>query len=71
MPMQPTPSADTSRPEWPSLHVVLGERFSLDLSAAVAAHPFAVKTLKRMNVGLAARRAAVRTAIMPARPEKV
>ncbi|WP_336492012.1 hypothetical protein [Methylobacterium nigriterrae] len=50
---------------------VLGERFSLDLFAAVAAHPFAVKTLKRMNAGLAARRTAVRTAIMLARPEKV
>jgi hypothetical protein len=50
---------------------VLGERFSLNLSAAVAADPFAVKTLKRMNAGLAARRAAVRTAIVLGRPEKV
>ena len=48
----------------------LGDQFALDLSAAVAAHPFTVKTLKQRKAGLSARRAAVRTALMLARPEK-
>jgi hypothetical protein len=48
----------------------LGEQFSLDLCAAVAAHPFTVKTLKQRKAGVSARRAAVRTALMLAIPEK-
>ena len=49
---------------------LLGNQFSLNLSAAVAAHPFTAKTLKRGKIGVSARRAAVRTAILLARPEK-
>lgn len=48
----------------------LGDQFWLDLSAAVAAHPFTAKTLKHGKAGLSARRAAVRTALMLAQPEK-
>ena len=48
----------------------LGDQFALDLSAAVAAHPFTAKTLKHRKAGLSARRAAVRTALMLACPEK-
>jgi hypothetical protein len=48
----------------------LGDQFSLDLCAAVAAHPFTVKTLKQRKAGLSARRAAVRTALMLGIPEK-
>ncbi|WP_336492344.1 hypothetical protein [Methylobacterium nigriterrae] len=48
----------------------LGDQFSLDLSTAVAAHPFTAKTLKQAKAGVSARRAAVRTAIMLARPDK-
>jgi hypothetical protein len=48
----------------------LGDQFWLDLSAAVAAHPFTVKTLKQGKAGVSARRAAVRTALMLAKPEK-
>ena len=44
----------------------LGDQFSLDLSAAVAAHPFTAKTLKHGKAGLSARRAA----LMLAKPEK-
>lgn len=48
----------------------LGNQFVLDLSAAVAAYPFTVKTLQRGKVGVSARRAALRTALMLARPDK-
>jgi hypothetical protein len=48
----------------------LGDQFSLDLSAAVAAHPFTAKTLRHGKAGVSARRAAVRTALMLAKPEK-
>ncbi|WP_336492439.1 hypothetical protein [Methylobacterium nigriterrae] len=48
----------------------LGDQFALDLCTAVAAHPFTVKTLKHGQAGVSARRAAVRTALMLARPEK-
>ena len=48
----------------------LGNQFALDLSAAVAAHPFTVKALKQGKAGVSARRAAVRTALLLARPEK-
>ena len=48
----------------------LGDQFALDLSAAVAAHPFTVKTLRQGKAGVSARRAAVRTALMLACPEK-
>jgi hypothetical protein len=48
----------------------LGDQFALDLSAAVAAHPFTAKTLKLGKAGVCARRAAVRTALMLACPEK-
>ena len=48
----------------------LGDQFALDLSAAVAAHPFTAKTLKHGKAGVSARRAAVRTALMLACPEK-
>jgi hypothetical protein len=47
----------------------LGDQFALDLSAAVAAHPFTAKTLKHGKAGVSARRAAVRTALMLARPD--
>ena len=48
----------------------LRDQFALDLSAAVAAHPFTVKMLKHGKAGISARRAAVRTALMLAKPEK-
>jgi hypothetical protein len=48
----------------------LGEQFVLDLAAAVAAHPFAVRMLSHGGAGIAAHRAAVRTAIMQARPKR-
>ena len=47
----------------------LGDQFALDLSAAVAAHPFTAKTLKHGKAGMSARRAAVRTALLLARPD--
>ena len=40
------------------------------VKAPVAAHPFTVKTLKQGKAGVSARRAAVRTALMLARPEQ-
>ena len=48
----------------------LDDQFALDLSAAVAAHPFTAKTLKHRKAGVSARRAAVRTALMLACPDK-
>ena len=48
----------------------LGREYELDLVSAVAAHPFSVRLLERRNSGVSARRAAVRTAIILARPEK-
>ncbi|KAB1075401.1 hypothetical protein [Methylobacterium soli] len=50
--------------------VPLGEKYELDVASAVAAHPFASKTLYRRTAGVSARRAAVRSAILLARPEK-
>ncbi|GEP07663.1 hypothetical protein MOX02_57010 [Methylobacterium oxalidis] len=44
--------------------------YELDLASAVAAHPFTVRLLANRKCGVAARRAAVRTAIILARPEK-
>ncbi|GEP07012.1 hypothetical protein [Methylobacterium oxalidis] len=48
----------------------LGREDELDLAAAVAANQFSMRLLTLRNCGTAARRAAVRTAIIQARPEK-
>lgn len=48
----------------------MGSEYELDLTSAVAAHPFTVKILQKRKVGVSERRAAVRTAILLARPEK-
>lgn len=47
---------------------LIGEGFALDLYAAVAASPFALRVLADPNALPASKRCAVRTAILLARP---
>ncbi len=49
--------------------VLIGE-YEVDVAAAVAARPHAVKVLQAARSGVAARRAAVRTAILLAQPRR-
>ena len=50
--------------------VSLDNGYGVDITAAVAAHPFASKLLATARPGKAARRAAIRSAILLARPVK-
>lgn len=49
----------------------LGDAYVVDVAAALAARPSALKVLGRASSGVSARRAAVRTALMFARPEQL